>query len=83
MAISAVPNRKKTDDRAIQWLSPAFGSVAVVAVVALGLEDLLTVVLVTALIVVAAVLVEAVAGVTVAPSVSSVIGPAAGSPAAR
>ena len=50
-ARSTVPSRKSATDAAIQLLSPVLGSAAVVAVAALGLEDVDTVVLVTVVVV--------------------------------
>lgn len=46
-ARNTVPNRKSVTEAAIQLLSPVLGSAAVVAVAALVLETLATVVLVT------------------------------------
>ena len=45
-ARNTVPSRKSVTDAAIQLLSPVLGSVAAVALVALGLENVDTVVLV-------------------------------------
>lgn len=50
-ARSTVPSRKSATDAVIQQLSPVFGSAAVVAVAALGLGILATVVLVTVVVV--------------------------------
>lgn len=73
-ARSTVPSRKSATDAAIQLLSPVLGSAAVVAVAALGLEDVDTVVLVTVVVV----LVVAAAGF----SEGFAVGPVVGSPAA-
>lgn len=50
-ARSTVPSRKSATDAAIQQLSPVSGSVAAVTLLALGLEDVDTVVLVTVVVV--------------------------------
>ena len=52
MPRSTVPSRKSATDAAIQLLSAVLGSVAAVAVAALGLEDAGSVVLVTVVLVV-------------------------------
>lgn len=69
---------KSVKEAAIQLLSPVLGSVAAVALVALGLEDVDTVVLVTVVLVVVFVLGDVAAGFTA----ESVVGPAPGCPAA-
>ena len=73
-ARSTVPSRKSVSEAAIQLLSPVLGSAAVVAVAALGLGTLATVVLVA----VAVVLLVAAAGF----SEGFAVGPVAGSPVA-
>lgn len=73
-ARSTVPSRKSVAEAAIQLLSPVLGSAAVVAVAALGLGTLATVVLVTVVVI----LVVAVAGF----SAGFAVGPVVGSPAA-
>lgn len=69
-----MPRRKSVIDAAIQQLSPVLGSATVVAVAALGLGTLATVVLVTVVVV----LFFAAAGF----SVGFAVGPVVGSPAA-
>lgn len=69
-ARSTVPSRKSATDAAIQLLSPVLGSVAAVALVALGLDgvgtvDLVTIDLVTIDLVVMFVLGDVAAGFTV------------------
>ena len=64
-ARSTVPSRKSATDAAIQLLSPVLGSVAAVALVALGLDGAGTVVLVTVVLVVMFVLGDVAAGFTV------------------
>lgn len=71
-AISNVPSRKSATEAAIQLLSPVLGSATVVAVAALGLGTLATVVLV----IVVVVLVVAAAGF----SAGFAVGPVVGSP---
>ena len=73
-ARSTVPSRKSATEATTQLLSPVLGSAAVVAVAALGLAVLATLVLVT----VVAVLVGAAAGF----SEGFAVGPVVGSPAA-
>lgn len=73
-ARSTVPSRKNVKEAAIQLLSPVLGSAADVAVAALGLGTLATVVLVTVVVVLVVVAAGFSAGFTV--------GPVAGSPAA-
>lgn len=73
-ARSTVPSRKSVTEAAIQLLSPVLGSVAAVALVALGLEDVDTAFLVA---VVLAVLVVEAAGF----SEGFAVGPVVGSPA--
>ena len=65
-------------EEAIQLLSPVLGSVAVVAVAVLGLDDVVTVALITVVLVVADVLGDVVAGFTA----ESVDVPSPGCPAA-
>lgn len=77
-ARSTVPSRKNVKETAIQLLSPVLGSVVAVVLVALGLEDAGTVVLVTVVLIVMFVLGDVAAGFTV----GSVVGPAPGCPAA-
>lgn len=72
-ARSTVPNRKSVTEAAIQLLSPVLGSAAVVAVAALGLGTLATVVLVTVVVV----LVVAAAGFSEGFAVGPVVGSAA------
>lgn len=75
-----MPKRKNVMDAIIQLLSPVLGSAAVVAVAALGLDDVVTVVLFTVVLVVADVLGDVVAGFTAGSvDVSSLGFPAAGS----
>lgn len=75
---SANPSRNNDKEAAIQLLSPALGSVAVVSVAVLGLEDVDIVVLVTVVLDVVVVLVVAAAGF----SAGFVVGPVVGSSAA-
>lgn len=74
-ARSVVPSKKNVKEATIQLLSPVLGSAADVAVAALGLESLATVVLVTVVVV----LVVVAAGF----SEGFAVGPVVGSPAAR
>lgn len=74
---SANPSRNNDKEAAIQLLSAVLGSVAAVTLVALGLEDVETVVLVTVVLVVMFVLVVAAAGF----SEGFAVGPVVGSPA--
>lgn len=71
---STNPSRNNDKDAAIQLVSPVLGSAAVVAVAALGLEDVDTVVMVTVVVV----LVVAAAGFCA----GFAVGPVVGSPAA-
>lgn len=75
---SANPSRNNDKEAAIQLLSPALGSVAVVSVAVLGLEDVDIVVLVTVVLDVVVVLVVVAAGF----SSGFAVGPVVGSPAA-
>ena len=75
---SANPSRNNDKEAAIQLLSPALGSVAVVSVAVLGLEDVDIVVLFTVVLDVVVVLVVVAAGF----SAGFVVGPVVGSPAA-
>ena len=76
---SANPSRNNDKETAIQLLSPALGSVAVVSVAVLGLEDVYIVVLVTVVLDVVVVLVVAAAGFSAGFAVGTVVGsPAAG-----
>ena len=77
-AKSVNPSRNNDKETAIQLLSPALGSVAVVSVAVLGLEDVYIVVLVTVVLDVVVVLVVAAAGF----SEGFAVGPVVGSPAA-
>lgn len=76
---SANPSRNNDKEAAIQLLSPALGSVAVVSVAVLGLEDVDIVVLFTVVLDVVDVLVGAAAGFCAGFAVDPVVGsPTAG-----
>lgn len=68
---TAVPNTNSNVDTAIQLLSAVLGSAALVAVAALGLEALATVVLVTVVVVLVVVAAGFSAGFAVGPVVGS------------
>ena len=80
-ARSTVASRKNVKETAIQLLSPVLGSVAAVALVALGLDGAGTVVLVTLVLVVMFVLGDVAAGFIAATVVGSVPGCSAAGPA--
>lgn len=80
-ARSTVASRKNVKETAIQLLSPVLGSVAAVALVALGLDGAGTVVLVTLVLVVMFVLGDVAAGFIAGTVVGSVPGCSAAGPA--
>lgn len=81
VARSTVASRKNVKETAIQLLSPVLGSVAAVALVALGLDGAGTVVLVTLVLVVMFVLGDVAAGFISGTVVGSVPGCSAAGPA--
>lgn len=74
---SVNPSRNNDKEAAIQLLSAVLGSVAAVTLVALGLEDVETVVLVTVVLVVMFVLVVVAAGFSAGFAVGPVVGSSA------
>ncbi len=81
VARDTIPRRKSVTEAAIQLLSAVLGSVAAVAAAVFGLEDAVTVVLVTVVLVVMLVLGDVAAGFTAGSVVDPVPGCSAAGPA--